>query len=378
MSAGGPLLSPANVQQVTEKPKIRRKSANRQTKSVASGGCTIHIQKELKHTYKTATWMGDLYRSCPDVSLNSIIIPGSHDSATDLMTKNSPYARFNKLHRVSQQLVYQWAKTQHHPVHTQLQDGIRYLDLRIEKTSSGWKTFHGLLSNCFIDVLDDIARFANDHPREIVIVDFQHLVNFTTADHHELVLYCIQHPLLGPRLAGTQFTAESTFRDFWAVDKNVILLYTEGNAQFPHLFWHRRQTIDNPWHNTPKAHILQTRLLEGVKTRTAGKFYVSQLVLTPDLYRVISGLFSGMSSLFTLSVPSITKVIEGGFLTELDYTAKQAGQSMNVVIVDFYEHSNFVLSCLRLNTINTLSRQSTGGQTTSVSAISSQQQSTSF
>ena len=86
------------------------KVAPRQSKSatdvkkemhIVRPSCTIHLHLNLFRKYNTATWMHDMYKSSPSLRLNQLVIPGSHDSATDEMTKHSPYARFNKLDRKS-------------------------------------------------------------------------------------------------------------------------------------------------------------------------------------------------------------------------------------------------------------------------------------
>ncbi|XP_067936287.1 PI-PLC X domain-containing protein 3-like [Watersipora subatra] len=328
------------------------KSSGDMIETTITPACHLHIQALLFPRYNTATWMHDLYKNCPTAKLNEIAIPGSHDSATDMMTSDSPYAKFNKYHRVSQDLVCMWAKTQHHSIYDQLMDGIRYLDLRLENHTSGWKTFHGLLSNCLIDVLDEIGRFATNHNREIIILDFQHLVNFEFADHIELMEYIIKHHSLGNRLAGNHLGVDGCFSDFWNADKNVIIMYSEGYRHFSHLYWHRCNSIDSPWYNTPSKSTLVNKLMQGISRRDSNKFHVSQLILTPDALKVVSGLVFGVSSLFGLTVPGVSNLIAGGLVQNLDSAAKQAGQKLNIVIVDFYEHSSFVEQCLDVNSEN--------------------------
>ncbi|KAF6038182.1 hypothetical protein EB796_003513 [Bugula neritina] len=300
--------------------------------------------------------MHDLFKSQPTVKLNEIVIPGTHDSATDEMTKHSPYATFNKLHRVNQQLVCLWAKTQHHTIYDQLMDGVRYLDLRIENHADGWKTFHGLLSNNLTDVLDQIGVFATNHNREIILVDLQNLVNFDFQDHVNLTEYIIKHPSIGLRMAGNHFGADGTLLDFWNADKNIIFFYTEGYRHFSHLYWLRHTSIENPWYNTPKKSVLQEKLLSGICKRKPGYFHVSQLVLTPDAFKVVTGLLTKVSSLYSLTIPGITDLISSEFLQSLELKATQANTHLNIVIVDFYEHSSFIENCLKINADMVVSR----------------------
>lgn len=328
------------------------KSAGDVIETNIAPSCHLHIQALLFPRYNTATWMHDMYKDYPTAKLNEIVIPGSHDSATDLMSKQSPFAKFNKLHRVSPDMVCKWAKTQHHSIYEQLMDGIRYLDLRLENHHSGWKTFHGLLSNCLVDVLDQIGRYATNHKQEIIIIDFQHLVNFEFQDHIDLMEYIIKHPSLGQRLAGNHLGMDGSLLEFWNADKNVIIFYSEGNKHFSHLYWHRCRSIESPWYNTPKKSVLQEKLIDGIGKRDNHRFYVSQVILTPDAVKVVTGLVFGMSSLYDLSIPSVSDLIANGLLQSLNLSAKRANTHLNIAIVDFYEHSTFVENCLDINTRN--------------------------
>lgn len=317
----------------------------------ATQECNLHIQALLFPRYNTATWMNDLYKDHPAQKINEIVIPGSHDSATDQMTKKSMYASFNKMHRLSQDLVCSWAKTQHHSIYEQLMDGIRYLDLRIENHPTGWKTFHGLICNDLNDVLEQIGRYATNHKREIIIIDFQHLVNFEFNDHIKLMEFIIRHESLGARLAGNHLGADGTLLDYWKADKNVIVFYCEGYRHFSHLYWSRAHGIQNPWYNTHSKSTLQEKLVMGIQDRQEHQFYVSQLVLTPDALKIVTGLLT-RGNLYNLTVPSVPELIRNGLLERIDTSAKQVSRTMNIVIVDFYEHSSFVATCLDINTKN--------------------------
>lgn len=91
-----------------------------------------------------------------DTLLKDVVIPGSHDAGTSGML---------------------WlAETQNEDVEDQLEAGIRYLDIRVEKKSNGKLViFHGpITGGKFDDVLEDIKDFIEDNPTETLILDFQH------------------------------------------------------------------------------------------------------------------------------------------------------------------------------------------------------------
>lgn len=85
-------------------------------------------------------------------------IPGSHDAACIEM----PW----------------YGSTQTLSVYDQLMRGVRYLDIRVNKTSDGLVIFHSVVNGIqYSRVLDDIARFMDEHPTEFVIIDFQYFKN---------------------------------------------------------------------------------------------------------------------------------------------------------------------------------------------------------
>lgn len=64
-----------------------------------------------------------------------------------------------------------WSKTQEFSVKLQLQNGIRYFDLRLASKIGSDELFfvHGLYSCEVKDVLKEINEFLNEHPKEVQI-----------------------------------------------------------------------------------------------------------------------------------------------------------------------------------------------------------------
>lgn len=117
----------------------------------------------------TADWMKYI---SDEATLNSIAMPGSHNSATKNVG-DSPIG--NAL-----------GQNQNSSVYEQLLAGVRYLDLRVslgsvydengEETQSGVpKICHNLLNLGYTleEVLTDVKRFSDEHTDEIIIIDFQ-------------------------------------------------------------------------------------------------------------------------------------------------------------------------------------------------------------
>lgn len=101
------------------------------------------------------TWMKDVK---DETKVNEIVIPGSHDAGTYGMS---------------------WlGATQHLTIEEQLNLGVRYFDLRVNKVNNDYLIFHSILNGTKFDpILDSIVKFIEDNPSETLLLDFQHFKN---------------------------------------------------------------------------------------------------------------------------------------------------------------------------------------------------------
>ncbi len=157
----------------------------------------------------TADWMGLAVLkniAVADISMAQFPLPGSHDAGS--------YGGINVK-----------SKTQEYTIAGQLGLGVRYFDFRVRVDNGVYFSHHGSdesRDNPYTAVMrtagttylfDEIATFLRQHPREVVIVNFQDFTSvwnqsFTTDDATNF-LSCIK-------------------RDFGAVPSNDNLLYIPG------------------------------------------------------------------------------------------------------------------------------------------------------
>lgn len=131
------------------------------------------------------SWMGQ-NKALGSLRIDELILPGTHDSGMDKRAPN-----FNILQEVTQDV----------PLIEQIQSGIRVLDLRVwfydqypEGDPRRFQLFHLNSSGRTVtqDVLEPLEQFyrgmitPEDTNKEIVILDFHQLENFTPAAHNEL------------------------------------------------------------------------------------------------------------------------------------------------------------------------------------------------
>ena len=298
----------------------------------------------------TSSWVEDIFGQVGgDVALNQIAIPGTHDSATDLMTIDSPLSSAQpKIASFIPGVVLRWGLTQDQSVGEQLRGGVRYLDIRAEHHEGKWMTFHGLISNPLPEVLAEIGEFATKHPKEIIIVDFQHILG-QTKTLPSLVKMILNNDSLSKRLAGkNELSVSSNLVDFWQRDKNVILLMTrlQDLSDESEYLWPR--TIENPWSNTRHTTKVIDDLTKQIVNRNTDLLYVSQAVLTADPLMMLTGWMRGVPSLKDMAVKWMNPELPS-LIPKIAKRALDVGKNMNIVIVDFYQHSKIVPLCLDIN-----------------------------
>ncbi len=140
------------------------------------GSSKINVIPPFGLLLDTGSWMKYL----PDsVSLNQIVIPGSHDAGLSELSNCNP---------VSGTSVEGKTKTQSGSVGQQLLDGSRYLDIRVDYDHGELVTYHrgdgtvqgylGCNGQSLKSILDQTKNFLNTHLTETVFVKFSHIRDF--------------------------------------------------------------------------------------------------------------------------------------------------------------------------------------------------------
>lgn len=117
---------------------------------------------------QTRYWMSYL----PDnLTLNEIVIPGSHDAGMSVCQASWP-----------DDLAAGLSITQIKSILGQLNDGVRYFDLRVDERDDGrLVTYHrngdgaGCSGENLSDIMNDTRTFLSDYPKETVILKFSHI-----------------------------------------------------------------------------------------------------------------------------------------------------------------------------------------------------------
>ena len=103
-----------------------------------------------------------------NVLVNEIVMPGSHDAGSYKMVWLGETQQFNMAQ--------------------QLQMGVRYFDLRVNKKDGEYIIFHSIINGVeFLPILETIKTFIIENPTETLLLDFQHFKGDSEQDVFDLI-----------------------------------------------------------------------------------------------------------------------------------------------------------------------------------------------
>ncbi|XP_038612952.1 PI-PLC X domain-containing protein 1 [Tachyglossus aculeatus] len=297
-----------------------------------------------------ANWMAELPPRLWTVPLHHLSIPGSHDTMTYCLNKNSPVSENgSKLLRflvrvapcVARPAVLKWSVTQVLNVTEQLDCGIRYLDLRIAHMPDGSEKnlhfVHMVYTTALVeDTLTEISEWLQQHPKEVVILACRNFEGMT-ASLHQYLVSCIKN------IFGDTLCPRGEFRSLqqlWKEGYQVIVSYEDEETVSGHgELW---PAAPYWWGDKVKADDL-VRYLEARKDdgRPDGLF-VAGINLTENLRYILAHLSGSLKEMTLPNLPRLEAWIRGqipgpGF------------KCTNIIAGDFVGLDDFVGDVIRLN-----------------------------
>jgi len=195
-----------------------------------------------------------------------------------------------------------------------------------------------LLSDSYDNILSDIAEFLRLHPEEIVSMDFNHLYGFNTADlHNEFLNHTFS--ILGGSIGAGAFNR--TFADLLDEPSHAIVFYANPTVAAA---WNISPSADlpTPWANKQDMSALVSALVVELSARTDFDHgMVTQLLMTPDLNMLASGIITGQNSALEVANRHYTDLED---IIKTDFDADK----VNIINTDYYT-KNFIKSIVSLN-----------------------------
>lgn len=264
------------------------------------------------------SWMGNLSDAIKNKPLNRIILPGTHDSGTSLVSYNTeiltvPVSWFKPV----QNGFNSWVTTQSMTILEQLQSGIRSLDLRITygKPVTKWvlglspvqKIIPSVVDNYLVGTqyyithtfvcqtldscLSDILTFVQQQPTEVVVLevtpDFGNEGNITSEIDLQIVNIFTQK--FGQYLVPQQ-SEFPTYNNIIAAKQQIVFSYIPVNSISPSTLNWNSSFFNIPWDNTSTISIKEADMNVDISNFKLNNsvFNAISFILTPQTSDVVS------------------------------------------------------------------------------------------
>jgi len=341
---------------------------------------------------KNIEWMTNLPEAVRSLPISRLSIPGSHNSFTYSLTKSGKAGpdqpecirKISALFpSIASRILIRWGICQHKLVTYQLENGVRYFDIRLEalnglenvenetemeiESQRSHQILHCLLGSQIQPILLEIKSFLSAHSKEVVILDLQHLYQFEPEDHTFLMRTLLD--MFQDKICPWQLDMDDITLDGMSqAGHQVIIIYPAlyrsqaleskiidglGDLEFfnyppSQMFW-PRNLCPTPWPNTTSGPKMETFLDKGLSERDPKFLFVSQGIFTPNLGTILCHPFS---TLETACAKRCNKMVLQWLLKQNNHLHQP-----NIVIADFLFDDdcswNIVDQIISLNNLHT-------------------------
>ncbi|CAI9717994.1 PI-PLC X domain-containing protein 3 [Octopus vulgaris] len=296
-----------------------------------------------------ANWMSQLPASCHDLPLNSLAIPGSHDSFSSQLKEGEIAPDCSELIRVAEKLfgkaadkvIMSWSTTQNLDLGTQLEKGIRYFDLRVAYNDScnDFQFVHGIYGPKIDCCMQEINSFLEKHQKELVILDFNHFYNVNPENHKRLL--SMLSDIFGKKMCPFIGAANLTLNIAWEVNLQVVICYHHSLAAQQPIFW-PGNAVQHLWANTDQLpKLIRAFEEEYRKGRPSDCFFNWQGILTPSISTVLQHLDGSLK--ITLAEKATSAI------TQWVADKSPCCKGLNIISVDFMQLYNFAHVIVQMN-----------------------------
>ena len=96
---------------------------------------------------------------------------------------------------LAKDIINRWSLSQAYDIPEQLSAGIRYFDLRISSKPNSEDIYgiHGLYGIKLETLLENIKTFLDAHPKEVVLLDFNHFYAMTEFQHKQCLSMILEN-----------------------------------------------------------------------------------------------------------------------------------------------------------------------------------------
>jgi hypothetical protein len=334
----------------------------------------------------TARWMSLMANTLAPMTIPDMVLPGTHDSGTYNLTDTIERDPDDlpeivvQLIKILQNdfgilepydIIKTWAKTQKYNVYEQLLRGNRFLDVRVCWDGHTYaalrpndvcellrrpkfnflfcylrfRTEHLMMGDYTENMLADIARFMDENPGELVVLEFGAFNGMKDAQHQALIAMIRKYlgQWLWYRTWGWQ-----PYANMIAKGRRVVAFYdAEAYVLLNQDLWSTHHMLGQDWANVDNYPAMVQVELGSLPNMTGYPTHVYKLqwVLTASARRVIDSVaetFPRYKSLHDLSRDANSHFDE--FVT-----TNASHYRLNLLMVDWFEETDNVEQARRIN-----------------------------
>lgn len=235
-----------------------------------------------------SNWISNLVKKNPDLTLNNITLPGTHNSACSKINLDFIYNI-----PIISNVIKNWTLNQNLSIYEQLVSGVRMLDIDVSYINNKFYTSHTFIIDELEDLINQLQKF-NEEYGDIYVVKFicrdninnekaNELANIINNVFHNKIIY----PKYYPNVLNTPLT---TFID---TNENMIIYMDHQNHMFynTNLFVYSSWTNDNIIINSINNNTHIINQMSGLKNINNNVLMDFNWILTPTYNEILYGTF---------------------------------------------------------------------------------------
>jgi len=235
-----------------------------------------------------SNWISNLVKKNLDLTLNNIILPGTHNSACIRINLDFIYNI-----PIISNVIKNWSLNQNLSIYEQLVSGVRMLDIDVSYINNKFYTSHTFIIDELEDLINQLQQF-NEEYGDIYVVKFicrdninnekaNELANIINNVFHNKIIY----PKYYPNVLNTPL---STFID---INENMIIYMDYQNHMFynTNLFVYSSWTNDNIITNSICNNTEVINQMSGLKNVNNNVLMDFNWILTPTYNEILYGTF---------------------------------------------------------------------------------------
>lgn len=294
-------------------------------------------------------WMELDFEKIKNLKITDLTLPGTHESGayefSDIVSPDAPdfVYRLSREYNISTSLFFkEWSRNQLKNITQQLNDGIRYFDIRICESPLGeFLMCHGLFGVKIIDILEQFQKFLKESKKEVIVISFvvrHHVIHVKETD------ILIQR-YLNQWILDKKFEFKINLDEMVQMNKRLICLYDTHDRYTSNVLWNSKDYLDSYWANTNDVNVLMMKEIKYIQERrdTPNKIFIPQWVTTPNSENIIATV------LLKLNIPGQSTMIDSIekllFFTNQrlnEFIEKTLKYRFNVIFLDMYHGINII------------------------------------